>query len=509
MNKIKLPSKILDKRIPTILGIIVLVVALISGTLLIGKGGGVFAPRASEETTPKNIKLSNIHDSSFTVSFLTDLNSSGFVKYGTEENNLKSQASDDRDQISGTIGEFKIHHITIRGLQQGTTYYYLIGTGSGNTFDDGGKPFRIKTATRNGAPAAAKTIYGSITTETGAPAEGSIVYVDVSGAGTMSSQVKASGSWAIPLSNARTIDGNAYAVISDNDNVSIFVQGAQASQKSFFTTTVLYSQPVAGIVFGQETLSNIPNNDSVPSESIREPVEPLDKISDEESAKNEEDSSRAALLENLLKENVLTDEDSSESAVTELDLDLESHQTVTTSTPTIKGKALPGVTISISVHSETEIQQDIVADENGEFLLDISALSENLEPGQHTVTYSYTDPDTGELIEKIVKFTVADTSNQLALADTADKSIPYGSGNPYPIDGAKEASESSKSADASGAAEASNEARSSSPSTEGGLLTAGSVGTTMSLVLGGLFFIIAGLWSFWISTQLEKGKLVV
>ncbi|MBU0974854.1 fibronectin type III domain-containing protein [Patescibacteria group bacterium] len=520
MNNLKIPKKILDKRIPTILGTVVLVIALISGTLLIGKGGGVFSPRASVETTPKNVKVSNVHDTSFTISFLTDNNTAGFVKYGAESNSLKSQASNDRDQISGTVGEFQIHHITIRGLEQATTYYYLIGTGSGDTFDDNGQPFRIKTASRNGAPAAAKTIYGSVTTETGAPAEGSVVYVDINRAGTMSSQVKASGSWAIPLSNARTIDGNAYASISDQDNITINVQGPLSTQKTFFSTTVEHSQPVTGMTFGQKTIDT--NISAKETDSIREfvsaPINTVEDVIDKEmdimpidtiqkeiatdSAKITDRSNRSALLDDLINEDV----SSSESAIiTKLDLELTDHQTVTTSTPIITGKALPGIAVSISVHSDTQIQQEIIADENGEFVLDISELSESLEPGEHSVTYSYTDPDTGEIVEKTVNFTVSDTSQQLADAgdyidDEAD-SAPYGSGNPYPIDDATD------SAEASNSAEATDEARTSQPATDEGVPVSGSVGTTMALIFGGLFFIISGLWSFWISTQLEKGEL--
>jgi len=519
MNTLKVPKKILDKRIPTILGVIVLVVALISGTMLIGKGGGVFSPRASVETTPKNIKVSNVHDTSFTISFLTDSKVAGFVKYGTEANNLKSQASDDRDQISGTIGEFQIHHITIRSLEQATTYYYLIGTGSGNTFDDNGQPFGIKTASRNGAPAAAKTIYGSVTTETGAPAEGSIVYVDVNGAGTMSSQVKASGSWAIPLSNARTIDGSAYASISDQDNIAISVQGPLSTQKAFFSTIVEHSQPVAGITFGQETVDVNDSNEN--TDSIRElattPMDQDKNIVEEESTESADQaveqeiatdsgevvnkSNRSALLDDLINENITSSESA---AVTELDLKVEDHQILTTSTPIITGKALPSVTVSISVHSDAQIQQEIVADENGEFVLDISKLSESLEPGDHTVTYSYTDPNTGEIIEKTVEFTVSDPTQQLALADTTDEvATPYGSGNPYPIDDdiASQATEAT--------AEATQEARATQPATDEGLPVSGSVGTTLALVFGGIFFIISGLWSFWISTQLEKDELEV
>ncbi|HEX9817845.1 MAG TPA: hypothetical protein VGA89_03075, partial [Patescibacteria group bacterium] len=89
------------RQIPTLLGLGILVVSLVAGVLVFGEGPGVFAPRATPETTPKNVRVTNLTDKSFTISFVTEEATSGFVKYGTQEGALRSQASDDRDQLSG------------------------------------------------------------------------------------------------------------------------------------------------------------------------------------------------------------------------------------------------------------------------------------------------------------------------------------------------------------------------------------------------------------------------
>lgn len=542
MNKPGLPKKILDKRIPTLIGMALLIIALVSGTLLIGKGGGVFSPRASAETTPKNVKITNVQDTNFTISFLTDIDTVGFVKYGTEPNSLKSQAADDRDQISGSVDSFKTHHITVRGLQQNTTYYYTIGTGSGSIFDDSGQPFKIKTAARNGSPAAAKTIYGSVTNEAGGPANGAIVYVNVNGAGTMSSQVKNSGSWAIPLSNARTLDGSAYAQISDTDTIIINVQGELPSQVASLTTTVAQSQPVPGIQFGENTIIPPEELAEVAEEDLEmgkdifanpdqtkkendvglnidlEDSEEMQATDEEEMAVEEEnmdDEEEGSSLEEMLATE--EDEEESETALNmKVDLRIEEDQKVNTSNPIIIGTATPNTVISITVNSDTQIQQNVTTDENGDFYLDIAQLSESLEPGIHTVTYSYTDPTTGELVERTVTFTVDSPVEQLALAEATP--TPYSSGNPYPVvtptptptptpEATIEATDEATPITATAAAtpsSATESARTGQPATDEGVPVSGSVGTTMALVFGGLFFIISGLWSFWISTQLEK-----
>src|SRR5690606_8185562 len=145
--------------------------SLVAGVLLFGNGTGVFAPRATPQTTPKNPKVTNITDRSFTVSFYTDEPTAGFARYGTEETSLRSQASDDRDQLSGTTGEYQLHHVTVRGLTPSTTYYYVLGTGSVARFDNNGAPFTIRTAAAPaGSPFVNKTIYGTVATAQGAPA---------------------------------------------------------------------------------------------------------------------------------------------------------------------------------------------------------------------------------------------------------------------------------------------------------------------------------------------------
>ena len=61
--------------------------------------------------------------------------------------------------------------------------------------------------------------------------------------------------------------------------------------------------------------------------------------------------------------------------------------------------------------------------------------------------------------------------------------------------------------EATASAEATEEARVALPATDSAIPVSGSVGTTMALVIGGFFFIIAGAWSFWISSELHKGEI--
>ena len=516
-------TKLLSKRIPTFIGLFVLVGALIAGTLLIGEGGGVFAPRATPQTTPKNIEVTNVTDTGFTISFLTDESTSGLVKYGTEPNSLKSVAGEDRNQLQGKVGSYQTHYMTVSGLQPNTTYYYTLGTASG-TFDNDGQPYSLKTTARNGAPAAARTIYGSVSNEAGNPAEGAIVYITLKNAGKMSSQVKSSGSWAVPLSNARTLDGSAYAQITDADIVLITVQGLTPGQIINQETTVGAAQPVPTIALTNNGGGNhIAMNDSEASKSAEKVASDEAQILPPEFAPSSTESAepnldleldeQVDLLDSLSE---ITDQSatkaaaSTESATTEtvtvLNLDDPTPQVMNTAQPKIVGKAAPNVKINISVHSDTQIEQTITADVDGSFELDIAELSKDLEPGEHTVTYSYIDPATGQEIEKTVTFMVAPktatTGQQVAMGTSPTPTpSPFGTGNPFPPTMAPATQSASPSATP---APATDSGRVVLPATNEAIPVSGSVGSTLALVFGGLFFITSGAWSLWISNQLSK-----
>lgn len=492
--------KIFSRQIPTILGLLVLMVALGAGVLFFNDGFKGFAPRATPETTPKNVKISNLVDTSFSVSFLTDANTTGYVKYGTSATDLTSQAGDDRDQLSGSVGEYTLHHVSVRGLNPSTTYYFVIGTGGQDEFDDEGAPFSITTGPALTSSSISKTIYGNVVNASGGPAEGSIVYVNSGGMGELSALVKSSGSWAVPLNTARTPDAAALAVITDDTTLEIMAQGSTVDLTASATVTVSNAQPVPNLTLGAgaapitETSSTLPSPDAT--------VDPF--------------PSATPIVD-------LTDSSSmGGSAATNevLDLTVTTAQTVTTGQPVIVGVAAPDVVVTLEVHSDAVISQDVQADSDGLFTLDVAALEQSLEPGEHTATYSYVDPTTGQTVTKTQTFTVVDRT-LLAQADTSSTGGPFGSGNPFPVATTTPTPTPTPSATATASAtprptptpatgsasgSATKSAQTSQPSTGSGMPVSGSTGTTVALIGGGIFFILAGAWSYWVAHNLNSRR---
>ena len=103
-------------RIPTIIGVLVLIAGVTTGVLIIGKQQTALFPRAAPQFTPKQVRITNISENGFSVSWVTDEEANGLVKLGTVVNKLGQTFGDDRDQRTGTVGKYVTHHITVKNL---------------------------------------------------------------------------------------------------------------------------------------------------------------------------------------------------------------------------------------------------------------------------------------------------------------------------------------------------------------------------------------------------------
>src|SRR3989344_5880560 len=184
-----------ELTIPTILGILVLMAGLISGVYFLRSPLRTLVGASAEET-PQEVKIVNTTDISFVVSWITDISTSGFIQYNEAGKNPNLTVSDDRDLEKGSIGNYFTHFVTVRGLKPATKYNFKIGSGS--------KLYEAGTGVTLLNPPPANVAYGQILTSAGDPAEGAIVYLNMVGIDPQATLVKSSGTWAIPISTART-----------------------------------------------------------------------------------------------------------------------------------------------------------------------------------------------------------------------------------------------------------------------------------------------------------------
>jgi hypothetical protein len=517
----KKPGK---KGIPTILGLLFLVGSLIAGIILFGNGTGLFAPRATPETTPKNIFTSNVTDKSFTVSFYTDEETIGFIKYGTGSSDIKQQASDDRDQLSGVIKPYRLHHVTVRGLEPNTNYHYLLGTGSKATFDNAGNPYQIKTASNLGSASPNnQTIYGTVSQANGQPGEGAIVFVTLEGAGALSTLVKSSGSWAISLANAFNLGLNDYPAVREDSVISVKVQGVEMNSITSRVLDLANAQPVPEIIMGQEvnqvddklslTREELLGENNEEFEDLSNNVQEIESIDNlaEDSLITEEvtESTKTSTNQDI----ALTDEDRT------LDLDMLNEASgggdnvINSTQPIIKANLPANITVKIEVHSDAVIETVMETDANGNLALDIASLKESLSPGEHTIIYTYIDPNTGKEVSKSYDFTVSEEAldygrgadaESRTIASNETRSLPYGTGDPYLPNANLTPFPSPIATSTATPQAATSSARETVVSTESGTYNAGSIFTTLGLLLTGLFFLATGAWSFILAKQFKN-----
>ena len=356
-------------KIPTLIGIIVLVFGVTAGVLLISSKQ-LFKLGAQGTNPPKNVRISNITGDSFTATWTTQEESVSLLLWGSDKTNL---AKSEADEIAGAGFT---HSVTVRGLTSQKVYYFIINSG-GEEYDNNDIPWQVTTGAQLAQPETPNIISGSVLTATGTPATNALIHIQVGGAGLLSTIASENGSWVVTLSSLRTTDLSSYYQISESaDIIEISAQAGPAgvSSAQIYTES---AKPVPPLILGQvHDYKNLPpsQTESVPGADPRLPS------SNERSSGFNVDYSIP---------------ESTPSAVT-LD-SINEGETVSSELPEFFGEGPPGIEIDITVESDT-ITTSIDVDENGTWSW---SPDENLEPGSHTISITWIDA--GGILQSITK----------------------------------------------------------------------------------------------------------
>lgn len=245
--------------LPTFLGLLVVTIGVAVGVFLVQTRKTVTIS-ASPDEIPKSVKITNISDNSFTVSWVTTKKTLGFIAFGKS------------DSLGQSIGEntaTALHYVTIANLAPSTNYLFKVGSGQ-NLFDNNGDFYRIKTAPALPTPSKTEVVFGTIVDNSGSPISGIIVYINLAGVSPLSAQTDGKGSWVIPLSSARVSTLLTFANYSGNSNLGILVQGP--TQSASAQILVSAARPVPPITLGKTyNFSDVksPESSSLPSSSVQ------------------------------------------------------------------------------------------------------------------------------------------------------------------------------------------------------------------------------------------------
>jgi hypothetical protein len=232
------------KKIPTIAGL--LLVILIVGGIAVGSEAYLrTVTTASGSIQPANVQITNISDTTFTVSWTTENSATGALSLATPH---ETQVLFDEQDTNGQ-GKYLTHSVTYRSAAADTDYSITI-LSNGKKNLNGNVPYAVHTGPLLTTPSGnLEPAYGTIVTDTNQPVKGALVYLTLEGGQTLSAVSKPSGTWLIPLNVVRTKDLTSYLPVTERMAETILVRSGGLVTNAL--TDSLNDSPVPAMVPGK------------------------------------------------------------------------------------------------------------------------------------------------------------------------------------------------------------------------------------------------------------------
>ncbi len=355
-----------EKKIPTIFGLILLLLTLYFGISLATRRTNT-SSRAGGSCDPINLQITNITNNSASISFTTSADCLSTIS-------LSGQT------IENNKGKGKIHYFEIISLKEFQVYTFsVISDGEKYSSDN----FNFKTAKKpNNQMPSSNLAWGRIYNQDKTPTTEAIVYFSVAGASPLSSLVTSSGEWNIPLATSFNESLTDYFSPPSNTEENIVVINHDQTQTQVISNTN-HNNPVSDIIIGQ-------NNFSAPSPVV------------------EIELPQTNLLDN--EYNFTTD--------TPLTISNPSdNETLSTKRPEFFGTAQPGSELKIEVHSPVAINDSVTTNEDGSWDWEVP---QDLSPGEHTVTL--TDENNNTISKKFIVL-AAESNTSFTASSSATPTI--------------------------------------------------------------------------------------
>lgn len=337
-------------KLPTIFGLVVLVAGLLVGLFLINKTQ-IFKISANIEAVPKNVRISNITDSGITISWTTDVQSSGFVKWGKSSNSLSGVASEENNEKGF------IHSINVSGLETNSSIYFKINSNN-KDYDNNGVNWQSKTISLPISSSSNTLASGLVLGTDGTAPAKALVYLTVNGI-LISGKTSNEGSYVIPVSKyISSLDPTSVIEMSVNDGVQSTSQAAIYAE---------YLKSIPTIILGKTyDFRSLSKNDVVtqPESSLTIPESTL------KSSRFEVSRSGITPENNVVEIN-----------------SIKEGEIINTTDPEFFGKAPKSSKIEIQVESELQ-SGSVTATKNGDWKW---SPPNDLEAGEHKVTLKWTD----------------------------------------------------------------------------------------------------------------------
>lgn len=384
------------KKIPIPVAFLVTIVGLLGGILFINKSQTIFS-RALSQSTPRNIKITNVGSTSFVVSWVTDNASQGYINYGEDTNSINERSNDLRDTNTAQPGQYLTHFVIVDNLKAEGKFYFKVVAG-GKSYGEGTKPFTVSTGPQK-IPSDNDLAQGRILNSEGQPSKGSIVYLSLPNTINQAALTDENGNWMIPLSTARTSDLQNFSNYDRNAQVEeIFVQGEKETASASITTAK--DNPCPDMTLGQtyNFLTEANNNPTTGPTIIQ------NSFSNNQGFNNSSSSQNLAIISPAENEKINTYK------------------------PEFIGTGPNSKDLDILIESDEKITAKVKVDQVGNWKWTPPS---SLSPGSHKITVSYTDKD--GFVQKITRnFTILAAGQSDLPSYTATPSGQRATNTPIP-----------------------------------------------------------------------------
>jgi hypothetical protein len=435
-----------EKKIPTILGLLILIGAIFAGAILTNKNTS-FISKASGDCKPINPQVTNITNNSVSISFVTE--SSCLSSLSVNNQTINNFAVLNVDQKS------KIHYFDVNNLDSSTKYEYSLING-GKTYKN--SSYQFETASNpNGSIPSSNLAWGRVFTPELKAAGKVMVFINIPNASPLSALVTTSGNWNISLANSfnESKTDRFMPTINTSEEIIVIDQEKQTTQINANTSQ---NDPTPDIILGQNQFASLPITFDAET--------------------NTGSLSSVTPVPNSKELDILNPKDS---------------ESISTKKPDFFGTGPNNATIKIEIHSPTVYTGEVTVNNDGSWNWSPPS---DLTPGEHTITVTVKDNGIDKVISR--KFTVLAADNNLSYSASPSASFtitptvtpkvtntPVTTTTPTIITPTKTATVTSIPT-----------VRTSKPSTSSGIPTTGNLTPTFILLLISSSFIVFSFFSF-------------
>lgn len=361
-----------EKRIPTILGLIILIGGIFVGVVLNNNGTNVVS-KASSDCIPKDTQITNITNNSVSISFTTEADC--LTNLSVNNQTIENGTISDESQKN------KIHYFDVSNLEDNTEYKYTI-ISDGKNYNESLYQFKTAQAPTGLVPSS-NLAWGRVFTSDLKAASKVIIFINIPGASPLSALVTSSGNWNISLANS--FDESITNRFTPNENIAeeIIVIDNEKN-KTQISSNTSQNNPTPDIILGQNQFSSSSVNFDTESNVGSLPsIDPIPKSKD-------------------------------------LDiLNPKDNESLSTKKPDFFGTGPSNSKIKIKVESPVVYTGEVTTGDDGSWNW---STPKNLTPGEHTITATIIEDG----IEKIIsrKFTVLATDSPLSYSASPSATTP-------------------------------------------------------------------------------------